>query len=66
MRKIISIILCLTMLLPLCACEQGKEIKLLENTDYEDGATTLYYLMVRRHIINMSSIRMRRRRSLNR
>ena len=43
MRKIIPVILCLTMLLPLCACEQGKEIKLLENTDYEDGATTLYY-----------------------
>lgn len=43
MRKIISIILCLMMLLPLCSCVGSQNCKLLEDADVADSVLSLYY-----------------------
>lgn len=43
MRKIISVILCFVMLLPLCACAGRQDCKLLEDADVADSVLSLYY-----------------------
>lgn len=43
MRKIISVILCFVMLLPLCACAGRQDCKLLEDADVKNAVLGLYY-----------------------